>query len=79
MANREIKTKLTLDGERQFKQAMSEAADALKTLDAEQKLAKAQFEATGDAETYATERTRILKEQIAILEDSIGIIEGRLS
>lgn len=78
MANREIKTKLTLDGERQFKQAMSEAADALKTLDAEQKLAKAQFEATGDAETYATERTRILKEQIAQQEQAVEAAKAAL-
>ena len=61
MAEREIKTRFKLDGEQQFKTAMNDAAAAIKVLDSEQKLAQAQFKATGDAEAFATEQTRILK------------------
>lgn len=61
---REIKTTLALDGEQKFKKAMSDAASAIKELNSEQKLAEAQFEATGDAEQYAADKTRILKSKI---------------
>lgn len=61
---REIKTTLALDGEQKFKKGMSDAASAIKELNSEQKLAEAQFEATGDAEQYAAEQTRILKSKI---------------
>lgn len=61
---RDIKTTLKLEGEQQFKKGMSDAASAIKVLNSEQKLAQAQFTATGDAENYAAERTRILKEKI---------------
>lgn len=62
---REIKTTLATEGEREFKRAMSDAASAIRELSSEQKLAEAQFEATGDAEQYAAEKTRILKDKIA--------------
>lgn len=62
---RDIKTSLKLEGEAQFKKGMTDAASAIKVLNSEQKLAAAQFEATGDAEQYAAEKTRILKEKIA--------------
>lgn len=61
---REIKTTLALDGEQKFKKGMSDAASAIRELNSEQKLAEAQFEATGDAEQYAAEQTRILKSKI---------------
>lgn len=64
MATREIKTRFKLEGEQEFKRAMSDAANATKVLDSEMKLAKAQFEQTGDAEAYAAEQARILKEKI---------------
>lgn len=61
---REIKTELKLTGENQFKKGMSDAASAIKVLNSEQKLAQAQFEATGDAEQYAADKARILREKI---------------
>ena len=48
----------------QYKQSMNEAKAATKTLDAEMKLAQTQFKATGDAENYLQQRTRILAQQI---------------
>ena len=47
-----------------FKKAMTEAKTATKTLDAELKLAQAQFKATGDAEQYLDTRTKVLAQQI---------------
>lgn len=64
MPTREIKTRFKLEGEQQYKKAMTDAASAIKVLNSEEKLAKAQFEATGDAQEYATEQARILKAQI---------------
>ena len=64
MSTREIKTRFSLEGEQGFKKAMSDAASSIKVLNSEQKLAKAQFEATGDAQQYAADQARILKEQI---------------
>ena len=65
MAVKEIKTRFKLEGEQQFKKTMTESAAAVKVLNSEEKLAEAQFKATGDAQTYAAEKSRILKEQIA--------------
>lgn len=64
MPTREIKTRFKLEGEQQYKKAMSDAAAAIKVLNSEEKLAKAQYEATGDAQEYAAEQTRILKQKI---------------
>ena len=74
----EIKTKLTIDGEQQFKRAMDDAASAMKELNSEQKLAAAEFKATGDAETYAAERARILKEKIAEQQKVVDAAEDAL-
>ena len=75
MAEREIKTRFKLDGEQQFKTAMNDAAAAIKVLDSEQKLAQAQFKATGDAEAFATEQTRILNEKIAEQQKAVTAAE----
>ena len=64
MATHEIKTRFRLEGEQEYKRAMSDAASAIKVLNSEQKLAKAEFEASGDAQEYAAESARILREQI---------------
>ena len=60
MATREIKTRFRLEGESEYRRAMKESADAVKVLASEQKLAAAEFEATGDAQEYAAETARIL-------------------
>lgn len=75
MATREIKTRFKLEGEQEFKRAMSDAANATKVLDSEMKLAKAQFEQTGDAEAYAAEQTRILKEKIEEQKGAVAAAE----
>ena len=61
---REIKTKFVLEGEQKYKQGMRDAANAVKLLNSEEKLAKAQFEQTGDAQEYQAKRVEILKQKI---------------
>ena len=60
----DIKTRFALEGESQFRSAMTNAANAIKVLNAEQKLAKASFQQTGDAEKYAAAQADILKQKI---------------
>jgi len=71
----EIKARFKLDGEQEFRRSMNEAANAIKVLDSEQKLAQAQFRATGDAETYQAEQTRILNEKIAEQQKAVKAAE----
>lgn len=75
MPTRDIKTRFKLEGEQEFKRAMSDAASAVKVLNSEEKLAKAQFEATGDAQQYAADQARILKEQIDHQKKSVAAAE----
>ena len=60
----EIKTRFALEGESQFRSAMNNAANAIKVLNAQQKLAKASFQQTGDAEKYAANQATILQQKI---------------
>ena len=79
MANtHKIGTRFELTGEQQFRQAMKESAAAVKVLNSEQKLADAQFKATGDAQAYAAEKSRILKEQIKQQESAVKAAEDAI-
>lgn len=61
----DVKTRMVLEGEQQYRTAMTDAANAIKVLNSQQKLATAQFKNTGDAEKYAQQQTEILKQKIA--------------
>lgn len=71
----DIKTRFTLEGEQTFKKAMSDAAAATKVLNSEQKLAKAQFKNTGDAEKYAAQQSDILKRKIEQQKNAVKAAE----
>ena len=75
MPTRDIKTRFKLEGENEYKRAMTDAANAIKVLNSEEKLAKAQFESTGDAQQYAADQARILKEQIDLQKKSVQAAE----
>lgn len=64
MADRTIKTKLTLEGAQEFKRGMSDAANSIKVLNSEQKLADATFRATGDAQQYLSDKADILRRKM---------------
>jgi len=78
MATREIKTRFKLEGEQQYKSAMSQAASAVKMLNSEEKLAKAQFQATGDAQAYAAAQADILKRKITEQKSAVAAAEGAI-
>lgn len=71
----EIKTKLVLEGEAQYSTAIKNATKAIKGLDAEQKLAQAQFNLTGDKEQYMADRAEILRKKIQEQEKAVKSAE----
>lgn len=78
MPVRDIKTRFKLEGEATYKKTMSEVASAIKGLTIEEKLAEAQFKATGDAQEYAKEKARILNEKIAEQQKAVAAAEEAL-
>lgn len=64
MAN-DIGVKMGVTGTQNFKQAMTVAAQNVKTLDAALKQNEKQLQATGDKEAYMTQKSKLLREQIA--------------
>lgn len=79
MADREIKTRLKLEGESEFRKGMRDAASAVKVLNSEEKLAEAQFDLTGDKEKYLTEKTEILRKKIDEQQKSVKTAEEALA
>lgn len=78
MAN-ELKTRIVLEGEAAYTRAMSQAASEIRTLNAEQRLAEAQFRATGDAQAHAATQARILKDQIAAQQRAVDAAEKAIA
>lgn len=69
-----VNVKMGVSGVSQFKQNITTAQRSLKTMDAQLALVEKQFKATGDAETYMSEKSNVLKakleEQKAVIEQS---------
>lgn len=59
-----ISTEMKVTGISQYKSAMSQANQSVKTLDAQLKQAEAQFKATGDKEQYMADKAKLLKQRI---------------
>lgn len=74
----DIKTRFTLEGEQQYRSAMTQAANAVKVLNAQEKLAKAQFEQTGNAEKYAAAQADILRQKITQQKSAVAAAEKAL-
>ena len=76
---REIKTRLSLDGEREFKSAMAETRRAMAMMNADLRQAAAEFQATGDQQKYFTAQAELLgdkvKQQELIVEDLRQAVE----
>lgn len=75
MPDRDIRAKIKLEGEQQFKSAMKGASDAIKVLNSEQKLAQAQFEATGDKEKLLADTADILRRKIEEQQKAVKAAE----
>lgn len=74
MAVREIKTSIALDGEQQFKQALAEASRNMRVMSADLRTAETEFKATGDAQQYYADKSRLLREQIAQQEQVVDAL-----
>ena len=64
MANGGVNVKMGVTGVAQFKQNINTARNSLKTLDAQLALNEKQFKASGDAEAYMQEKTKLLKDKL---------------
>lgn len=73
---REIRTTLALDGENEYKKALSEAQRGLRVLGSELKLASAEFETNGDKQAFLTAKSQILRSEIAQQEEIVKSLEG---
>lgn len=60
----DINTKMGVTGIAQYKQAMNQATQSVKTLDAQIKLIEKQYQATGDKETYMAQKSKVLQQQM---------------
>ena len=73
MAANGVNVKMGVSGVSQFKQNLSQAKSAVKTLDAQLSLTEKQFKATGDSQSYMAEKGELLK---AKLEKQSQIVEN---
>jgi hypothetical protein len=64
MADNGVNVKMGVSGLSQFKNNMNQAKQAVKTLDAQLALTEKQFKASGDAESYMTEKSELLKAKL---------------
>ena len=60
----DISTRMSVSGLSEYKNAMSQAAQSVKTLDAQLKHADAEFKATGDKEKYMADKAKILEDRL---------------
>ena len=60
----DISTKMSVSGLSQYKNAMSQAAQSVKTLDAQLKQNEAQYKASGDREAYMAEKSKLLADKL---------------
>lgn len=79
MAVREIKTTLSLDGEKEFNRAISEAGRGMRVMASEMKAAAADFDVTGDEVEYLGRKSRSLNSQIEQQEKIIRALEGAVA
>lgn len=73
---REIRTTLALDGENEYKKALSEAQRGLRVLGSALKLASAEFETNGDKQAFLTAKSQTLRSEIAQQEEIVKSLEG---
>lgn len=79
MAVREIKTTLTVDNEKEFNKAITEAGRNMRVMASEMKAAAADFNLTGDEMDYLGRRSRSLNQQIEQQEEIIRALEGAVA
>lgn len=78
MADKTIKTKIVLDGEKEFKAGLTESARALKVTESEMKAAASAYGVTGDRASYLADRQKLLKQALAQQEGTVNALKGRV-
>ncbi len=71
MATRTIATRLTLDGEKEFKKQMGLVNGELRNLSSEMKLATAEFKGQANSAEYLTKKDEILRKEIDQQEEKV--------
>ena len=78
MATPSIKTTLKLDGEKEYKAALSEINSALKVLNSEMKLTKEQFAEQADSVEALTAEHDVLERQYLTQKEKVDALRGAL-
>ena len=73
-----VNVKMGVSGIAQFKQNINQAKQAVKTLDAQIALSEKQYKATGDAESYMTEKAELLKAKLEQQKSVVSTAEKAL-
>lgn len=76
MAVREIKTSISLDGEKAFRQAVNDASRAMRVMNAELKAIGAEFGVTGDKQQFLAQKSNNLRQAIAQQEQIVQALSG---
>lgn len=79
MAVREIKTSISLDGEKEFRDAVNDANRAMRVMNAELKAIGAEFGVTGDKQQFLTQKSNNLRQAIAQQEQIVNALSGAVS
>ncbi len=79
MPSRNITTRFELDGEKQFKAAISEINSGMSVLKSEMELTSAQFSKNADSMDALTKKGDILERQILSQKDKIEVLKEALS
>lgn len=73
---REIKTTLTLDGEKQFKQELEAAGREMRVMNADLKAMAAEFDSSGDAQRYFTQRSEAMTNKVKQQEEIVRALSN---
>lgn len=76
MAVREIKTSISLDGEKEFRDAVNDANRAMRVMNAELKKIGSEFGVTGDKQQFLTQKSNNLRQAIAQQEQIVNALSG---
>lgn len=74
----DIGPRIGVQGEAEFRQAIQNAADSIKSLDSEMKLLTASFDGNAESEEFLTKKNEILKKEIGEVERKIAEQEKAL-
>lgn len=78
MATRTISTRLTIDGEKEFKAEMAGVNNQMKNLSSELSLAEAEFKGQANSVEFLTKKDKLLREEVEQQEEKVRALEQAL-